>query len=113
MIKEVDTDGNSTVEWAEFCTMMDSIKNGKGASAMATVVKKKQEMIKLEGSGGSTHAFSVDEKNAFTHHLNSCLADDEDVKARLPMDIESMALFEQCGDGLMLCKVRAELYSEA
>ena len=105
MIEEVDSDGNHTIEWAEFCDMMHKIRRGESDAAMAAVVKKAQKMFNIEGAGGSTHAFSEDEKNAFTLHLNNCLKDDADMADRLPMDVESMALFENVQDGLMLCKL--------
>ncbi|GMI19376.1 hypothetical protein TrCOL_g7642 [Triparma columacea] len=105
MIAEVDTDGNNTVEWNEFCTMMYNIRNGKGEAALGQVVKKAAKMFNVEGAGGATHTFSEDEKNAFTLHLNNCLGKDPDLADRMPMDVESMAVFDSCTDGLMLCKL--------
>jgi len=105
MIDEVDTDGNHTVEWEEFCKMMHNIRNGKGAQALGQVVKKAAKMFNVEGAGGATHTFSEEERNAFTLHLNNCLSKDPDLSSRLPMEVESMALFENCKDGLMMCKL--------
>jgi hypothetical protein len=105
MITENDSDKNNTIEWGEFCTMMSDIRNGKAESAMATVVKKVQKMLVVEGAGGATHTFSEEEKHAFTTHLNHCLGADPDLAKRLPMDPDSMDLFENCKDGLMLCKL--------
>jgi len=38
-------------------------------------------------------------------HVNQCLEGDADVAHLLPLDIESMDLFEKCSDGLILCKL--------
>ncbi|GMH94672.1 hypothetical protein TrVE_jg1997 [Triparma verrucosa] len=104
MIDEVDTDGNKTVEWDEFCQMMHNIRNGKGEAAMAQVVKKAAKMFNVEGAGGAVHTFSEEERDAFTLHLNNCLGKDPDL-SNMPMKIDSMELFENCQDGLMLCKL--------
>ena len=105
MIAEVDTDKNNTVEWPEFCGMMHNIRNGKGEAAMAKVVKRASKMFNVAGLGGATHTFSEDEKNAFTLHLNNCLSSDPDLSDRMPMAVESMDIFENCKDGLVLCKL--------
>ena len=51
------------------------------------------------------HTFSEDEKYAFTQHLNNCLGKDPDLASRMPMDKDSMDIFECCKDGLLLCKL--------
>tara|TARA_B110000305_G_scaffold236171_1_gene297067 strand:- start:189 stop:590 length:402 start_codon:yes stop_codon:yes gene_type:complete len=105
MVEEVDLDGNHEIEWPEFCAMMHNIHSGKGTAALGAVVKKAAKMFSVEGAGGSLHAFSEDERAAFTQHLNNCMKSDPDLAARLPMDKDSMDLFENCKDGLMLCKL--------
>ena len=106
MIDEVDLDKNSTIEWPEFVAMLHNIRNGKGTEAsLVAVVKKQAKLFEIQGQGGAVSTFSEDEKHAFTSHLNNCMKDDPDIKSRLPMDVDSMELFENCKDGLMLCKL--------
>ncbi len=38
-------------------------------------------------------------------HINQCLDQDPDLAHLLPLDVESMDLFEKCHDGLILCKL--------
>ena len=71
---------------------------------MAQVVKKAAKMFNVEGAGGAVHTFSEEERDAFTLHLNNCLGKDPDL-SNMPMKIDSMELFENCQDGLMLCKL--------
>jgi len=105
MVQEVDIDGNHEIDWNEFCTMMHNIHNGTGAAALGQVVKKAAKMFNIEGAGGALHTFSEDEKHAFTMHLNNCLKKDEHLADRMPLNPDSMDLFEKCDDGLMLCKL--------
>ncbi|CAM9771694.1 unnamed protein product, partial [Choristocarpus tenellus] len=51
------------------------------------------------------HSYSDDERMAFTEHINNCLIADKIVASKLPMDPLSEALFSECSDGLLLCKL--------
>jgi hypothetical protein len=58
------------------------------------------------GGGGGQHSFSEEETQAFSEHINFCLAHDNTLKGRLlPLTPDSMDLFTKCNDGLMLCKL--------
>lgn len=72
---------------------------------MAQVVKRASKMFNVTGAGGAVHTFSEEERDAFTLHLNNCLGKDPDITDRFPMKIDSMELFDNCQDGLMLCKL--------
>lgn len=60
---------------------------------------------KIQGAGGASHTFSEEEKQAFSEHLNICLAGDPDLAQHLPLDADSMDLFVKCHDGLLMCKL--------
>ena len=53
----------------------------------------------------TTHTINVDEKESFTVHINQQLSEDKDVKHRLPIDPNSMQLFTETRDGLILAKL--------
>lgn len=60
---------------------------------------------KSEDANSSSHSFSDSEKQAFSEHINICLSHDPLVKDLLPLDINSMDLFEKSNNGLILCKL--------
>lgn len=69
---------------------------------LKTVVKTSVEN-KVSDSN-AVHSFTEDEVNAYVEHINFFLADDEDLKERLPIN-PSSKLFESVGDGVLLCKL--------
>lgn len=58
----------------------------------------------VEGQTGH-HTFSEEEKQAFSEHINICLGNDPDLKFLLPLDPNSMDLFEKTTNGMILCKL--------
>lgn len=56
-------------------------------------------------SEDNIHTFSDSEKQAFSEHINMCLSHDPLVKDLLPLDVNSMDLFEKSSNGLILCKL--------
>ena len=104
IIKEVDKDASNTIEFGEFIEMMVNMRaNGSGAQ-MADVVQKAGKFFEVQGASGGKHSFSEDEKQAFTEHLNNCLAGDPDLPM-LPLDPASMGLFSAMSTGILLCKL--------
>eukprot|EP00163_Fabomonas_tropica_P012463 TRINITY_DN23769_c0_g1_i1.p1 TRINITY_DN23769_c0_g1~~TRINITY_DN23769_c0_g1_i1.p1 ORF type:complete len:627 (-),score=275.41 TRINITY_DN23769_c0_g1_i1:273-2153(-) len=108
LIDEVDLDKSGTVQFNEFLFLIRKLRAGEvdGGSGFADVYQKKAKQIIVEGSSaGIQHSFSEEEKVAFVEHVNLCLRDDEDVKDRLPVSEEGLALFDACKDGVLLCKL--------
>jgi hypothetical protein len=105
MIAEVDLDGSNSIDFGEFCAMMDNIREGRGEAAMVGVVKKAVKLLTVEGAGGASHTFSEEEKIAFSEHINNCLGSDPHLSSHLPVDPQSMDLFPACSDGLIFCKL--------
>ena len=105
IIKEVDTDQSSTIEFNEFVAMMANMRERGGAGgAMVDVVQKAGKFFEVSGASGGKHSFSDDEKMAFTEHLNHCLGGDPDLPM-LPLDPNSMGLFSGMSTGVLLCKL--------
>lgn len=53
----------------------------------------------------ATHTINEDERTEFTRHINSIMEMDPDVGYRLPIPTNTMQLFDECRDGLILCKL--------
>ena len=111
LINEVDLDGNQTIEFAEFLTLMLRIRSGTAKKAgMAKIVKKTASTYHVKGSGSNhhaQHAFSETEKRAFSEHINFCLGKDPQLQqlGHVPIDVDSMDLFTAVRDGTVLCKL--------
>jgi plastin-1 len=106
IIAEVDTDGNGTVEFAEFLSIIRKLRSGQaGESRFGAVYKKAEQLVKISGAGGSEHTFSEEEKQSFVDFINEALKADKHVGVRLPINAESMDFFTAVKDGLVLCKL--------
>ncbi len=68
-------------------------------------LKRQPSERSIEGAGGASHTFSDEEKQAFSEHINFCLGNDPALSRHLPLNAESMDLFEKSNDGLILCKL--------
>lgn len=76
----------------------------KGSNAEAGVVNKGRVTVK--GSNASTqHSINEDERSEFTRHINMSLDGDVHIGARLPIPTDTFQLFDECRDGLILCKL--------
>lgn len=51
------------------------------------------------------HTYSVEEKIAFSEHINLCMRGNSLVGRHLPLDVEGDDLFTKINDGLILCKL--------
>lgn len=49
-----------------------------------------------------THTVDEDERKGFTSHINSVLEGDRDIGDRLPINLESMRVFDECRGELRL-----------
>lgn len=69
-------------------------------------LKTNADNYKHEGeTGTSFHTFSIEEKMAFSEHINLCMRDSNLVRRHLPLDVDSNDLFTKTGDGLILSKL--------
>ncbi|WFD33883.1 fimbrin [Malassezia cuniculi] len=101
-LKEVDVDASGRVELEDYVDLIARLR--KGSNAEAGVVTKGKVTVK--GSNSSVqHTINEDERTEFTHHINSSLAGDPHVGSRLPIPTDSFQLFDECRDGLLLCKL--------
>ncbi|SJX65371.1 probable SAC6-actin filament bundling protein, fimbrin [Sporisorium reilianum f. sp. reilianum] len=101
-LKEVDLDASGRVELDDYVDLLAKIRAGRNASA--GVVTKGKVFVK--GATSSTqHTINEDERTEFTRHINSNLAGDVHIGSRLPIPTDTFQLFDECRDGLVLCKL--------
>lgn len=82
--------------------MAAKLKEGRNRGAFDV----HQNKIKVHGTNvNTTHTINEDERTEFTRHINGVLAGDAHVGARLPIPTSTMQLFDECKDGLILCKL--------
>lgn len=101
-LKEVDLDASGRVELDDYVDLLAKIRAGRNASA-GQVTKGK---VFVKGATSSTqHTINEDERTEFTRHINSNLAGDANIGSRLPIPTDTFQLFDECRDGLVLCKL--------
>ncbi|EST08634.1 Calponin homology domain protein [Kalmanozyma brasiliensis GHG001] len=101
-LKEVDLDASGRVELDDYVDLAAKLRAGRNASA--GVVTKGKVFVK--GATSSTqHTINEDERTEFTRHINSSLAGDANIGSRLPIPTDTFQLFDECRDGLVLCKL--------
>jgi plastin-1 len=60
----------------------------------------------VQGSNANvSHTINEDERREFTNHINGVLEGDADVGSRIPIPTDTMQLFDEARDGLILCKL--------
>ncbi|KAJ7727766.1 calponin homology domain-containing protein [Mycena metata] len=100
-LKKVSVDASGKVEledWVELNVKMRT----QARSALPTKAGK----VTVQGSNANvSHTINEDERTEFTNHINSVIENDSDVSARFPIPTTTMQIFEECKDGLILCKL--------
>ncbi|KAL4399948.1 fimbrin [Malassezia pachydermatis] len=101
-LKDVSLDASGRVELEDYVDLVSRIR--KGSNAQAGVVSKGKVTVK--GSNASTqHTINEDERTEFTRHINMSLDGDMHIGSRLPVPTDTFQLFDECRDGLLLCKL--------
>jgi plastin-1 len=69
-------------------------------------IATKAGKVTVQGSNSNvSHTINEDERTEFTNHINTVLEGDPDISHRFPIPTETMQLFDECRDGLILCKL--------
>jgi len=93
------------VSFEGFLTAVGKVKGEKTQQSYTGT--KDSSKIVLHGSAGenTTHTINVDEKESFTVHINQQLGNDKHLAGRLPIDPQSMNVFSEAKDGILLAKL--------
>ncbi|KAI8331990.1 fimbrin [Choanephora cucurbitarum] len=101
-LKDVSTNASGKIDVEEFIELAAKLKDGRNKGAFDV----HQNKIKVHGTNANTtHTINDDERSEFTRHINSVLAGDRHIGSRLPISTNTMQLFDECRDGLILCKL--------
>ncbi|KAI8968374.1 fimbrin [Mycotypha africana] len=101
-LKDVSTNASGKIDVEEFIELAAKLKEGRNKGAFDV----HQNKIKVHGSNANvTHTINEDERTEFTRHINGVLAGDAHIGHRLPIPLHTMQLFDECRDGLILCKL--------
>lgn len=125
-LKEVELDSSRRVELDDFVGLISKLRvsspaqqrmqTGPQSPARGGVVSQQtgghqskssvSGRIQVQGSSSNvTHTINEDERTEFTRHINAVLAGDPDLGSRLPFDVDTFEMFDDCKDGLVLAKL--------
>ncbi|CCM00796.1 uncharacterized protein FIBRA_02838 [Fibroporia radiculosa] len=100
-LKHVSVDASGKVELEDWVEL-----NVKLRTQAPAVLPSSKGKVTVQGSNSNvSHTINEDERAEFTNHINSVLEGDPDVASRLPIPTNTMQLFDECRDGLILCKL--------
>ncbi|TFK63585.1 fimbrin [Pluteus cervinus] len=100
-LKHVSVDASGKVELEDWVELNVKLKTQTKPS-LATKAGK----VTVQGSNANvSHTLNEDERAEFTNHINLVIENDPDVKHRHPIPTATMQIFEECKDGLILCKL--------
>ncbi|RUP43317.1 calponin homology domain-containing protein, partial [Jimgerdemannia flammicorona] len=101
-LKQVNTNSSGKIDVDEFVELASKLREGRNKGAFDV----HQHKITVMGANQNTsHTINEDERTEFTHHINSQLDGDRDIGKKLPIPTNTMQLFDECRDGLILCKL--------
>lgn len=102
VLKGVSIDASGKVELEDWVELVTKLR----ATRATTILPTKAGKVTVQGSNANvSHTINEDERSEFTIHINGVLAGDPDVGSRLPIPTNNMQLFDECRDGLILCKL--------
>ncbi|KAI0764793.1 fimbrin [Fomes fomentarius] len=102
VLKHVSVDSSGKVElddWVELNVKLHS-------QTKEALLPSRAGKVTVQGSNANvSHTMNEDERSEFTNHINAVLENDPDIGHRLPIPTNTMQLFDECRDGLILCKL--------
>ncbi|KAF8338627.1 calponin homology domain-containing protein [Amanita rubescens] len=99
-LKHVSVDASGKVELEDWVEL-----NVKLKSQEKTITKKAGKVMVQGSNANVSHTINEDERREFTNHINGVIENDPDLASRFPIPTNTMQLFDECKDGLILCKL--------
>ncbi|CAG7848066.1 Fimbrin [Serendipita indica DSM 11827] len=100
-LKDVSVDASGKVELEDWVEL-----NVKLKQQAQPVLPTRAGKVTVKGSNANvSHTINEDEREQFTSHINGVLEGDEHIGSRLPIPTNNMQIFDECRDGLLLCKL--------
>ncbi|RXW16471.1 hypothetical protein EST38_g9383 [Candolleomyces aberdarensis] len=101
-LKHVSVDASGKVELEDWVELNVKLRS-QGASES---ISKKAGKVTVKGSNANvSHTINEDERAEFTNHINLVIENDADVAGRYPIPTDTMQIFDEVKDGLILCKL--------
>ncbi|TFK41743.1 calponin homology domain-containing protein [Crucibulum laeve] len=100
-LKHVSVDASGKVELDDWVEL-----NVKLRSQAKSSISTNKGKVTVQGSNANvSHTLNEDERAEFTNHINLVIENDPDIGDRYPIPTDTMQLFDECKDGLILCKL--------
>ncbi|EGO03365.1 hypothetical protein SERLA73DRAFT_174829 [Serpula lacrymans var. lacrymans S7.3] len=99
-LKHVSVDASGKVELEDWVEL-----NVKMRTQSHTTTSKAGKVTVQGSNANVSHTINDDERSEFTNHINGVLEGDPDIGSRFPIPTDTMQLFDECRDGLILCKL--------
>ncbi|PPR03641.1 hypothetical protein CVT24_007755 [Panaeolus cyanescens] len=100
-LKHVSVDASGKVELDDWVELNVKLKSQSKAG-----ITTKAGKVTVQGSNANvSHTINEDERAEFTNHINLVIQNDPDIGDRYPIPTDTMQLFDECKDGLILCKL--------
>lgn len=101
-LRECNIDASGRVELEDYVELVSKLREGRNRGAFEVSKHK----ITVQGSSANvSHTINEDERTEFTRHMNAVLSGDPDIGSRLPFPLDTMQIFDECKDGLVLSKL--------
>ncbi|RPD65216.1 fimbrin [Lentinus tigrinus ALCF2SS1-7] len=102
VLKQVSVDSSGKVELDDWVELNVKLRSQTKEALLPTKAGK----VTMHGSNANvSHTINEDEFAEFTNHINLVLENDPDIGHRFPLPTNTMQLFDECRDGLILCKL--------
>ena len=109
-IKSNTTNRSGKIDFDEFCELVVKLRIAQQEEKSKGT--KGKLVVKSSTNAAVQSVIDHDELNSMVHYVNHQLADDVDLKGRLPFEEQSLHMFEELKDGLVLCKLINKTVSE-
>ncbi|KAF4581331.1 hypothetical protein EYR40_002919 [Pleurotus pulmonarius] len=101
-LKHVSVDASGKVELEDWVELNVKMKSQQAKASLPTRAGK----VTVQGSNANvSHTINEDERKEFTNHINLVIENDPEMASRYPIPTDTMQLFDECKDGLILCKL--------
>lgn len=101
-LKHVSVDASGKVELEDWVELNAKLRTQSKVSVLPTRAGK----VTVQGSNANvSHTINEDERTEFTNHINGVIENDPDIGTRFPIPTATMQIFDECRDGLILCKL--------
>lgn len=107
LMKSMDLNKDGQIQFSEYVQVIKGMnKNEHDKNQLeAKTDKKGVKAFKVRNSTSAFSTFSEEERTAYVKVINTVLKDDADCKKYLPIDPNSMEVFNFMQDGIILCKL--------